>query len=97
MLLDPGVDIRVSEMEHVILQVRGGAVEHHMFMHFIVPGAGVAAVQPLVTALAMPKKPEVPTGIIAAMFDPAAHEHEAAVDEIAIHRWLPHGGLNLLG
>jgi len=82
--LDPGVDVRISKMQQVVLQMRGRAFQDNMLVHFVIAGAGVVGVECFITAEFVAEQAEVPTGVVAAMFDPAAKEHEPAVNEIAV-------------
>ena len=84
-LLDEYVDRRKCVMVHLALQPPGAAFDHDVLMNLVVAAAGVAVDEALVAAEPMPEKTQVPVGIVG-MFQPAVHEHEPAVDPVAVRR-----------
>src|SRR5438270_7136388 len=79
-LIDPGVDVGIRKMGHVVLQMCALTLKDDMFVDFVVTRVGIANVNSFVTTKLVPEKPEVPTRVITAMSNPATEEHEAAID-----------------
>ncbi|NER85294.1 MAG: hypothetical protein F6K42_38515, partial [Leptolyngbya sp. SIO1D8] len=85
-LLDPGGQVAVGVVEHVVLEVPGLAREQHgVLVDLVVARAGVAQVaDAFVAADAVLEQAEIPTGVPAAALEPTPEEHEFAVEPVAI-------------
>src|SRR6266496_1949616 len=83
-LLDPGMNVRIREVEHVLFQVSRAAVQHHVLVHFIVARRGIAGVQLFISAFGMAEEAQIPTRVVATMFDPPIEEDEPPVDEVTV-------------